>query len=194
MANIFKPAVIIMDKLRYPQKFSALFVITLIPLLLLSYNMINDVNNEIDFIKDEIIGVQYLQASRLPMQHIQQHRGMTAAYLNGATQFKDRIMTTRQRVDQYLEQLQKLEDEFGEKLALTGSTRKLEKKWSNIKANSFQGHDSKSSLIFKERIKLLNKSNKWIVSYTMQNFTENIDYPGTEVKLIFTKNDNSNIN
>ncbi len=63
-----------------------------------------------------------------------------------------------------------------------------------IKANSFQGHDSKSSLIFKERIKLLNKSNKWIVSYTMQNFTENIDYPGTEVKLIFTKNDNSNIN
>ncbi|MGB1040788.1 MAG: sensor histidine kinase [Flavobacteriales bacterium] len=63
-----------------------------------------------------------------------------------------------------------------------------------IKENSIQGHDSKSTVIFKERIALLNKSSNWKVDYNINNLSENIEFPGTEVTLIFTQHDNSNTN
>jgi methyl-accepting chemotaxis protein len=70
------------------------------------------------------------------MQHIQQHRGMTAAYLNGATQFKPRIMSKRQDVDKFFAQLQDTESRLGNALNTQGTTRKLVEQWERIKADS----------------------------------------------------------
>ena len=136
MTSLFTPAMVIMGKMKYPVKFALIFVIVLLPLLFLSYSMINILQEEINFLESEKIGVKYLQAARLPMQHIQQHRGMTVAYLNGATQFKSRIMSKRQDVDKYLSQLQAAEKEFGSALKLNGTTNQLIQKWQSIKANS----------------------------------------------------------
>lgn len=136
MKAFFLPAMIVMGKMRYPVKFGFIFGVVLIPIIVLTYSMVHVVAEEINFIESEELGVKYLQAVRLPMQHIQQHRGMTAAYLNGATQFKSRIMSKRQDVDRYFAQLQKVENELGDALKLKGSTSQLIQQWQNIKANS----------------------------------------------------------
>lgn len=136
MKAFFAPAKIIMGKMRFPIKFTSIFIIVLIPLLFLTYNMVNIVAEEINFLENESKGVTYLQAARMPMQYIQQHRGMTAAYLNGASEFKSRIMSKRQDVDKFFAQLQKTETELGEALKTTGSTSNLMRQWKNIKANS----------------------------------------------------------
>ena len=138
MKALLIPAILIMGKLKYPVKFAVLFIIILIPLLFLSYNMVQLLTEEIDFIKNEKKGVEYLQAIRLPMQHIQHHRGMTAAYLGGATQFESRIMNKRPTIDKYLADLQKTEDKLGNELKVTGSTQQLIQKWNDIKNNSLQ--------------------------------------------------------
>ena len=52
-----------------------------------------------------------------------------------------------------------------------------------IQQQSFKKHHSKSSDVFKERIKLLNQSKHWHINYQI------IDNNGTEVHLTFTKND-----
>lgn len=122
--------------MRFPIKFSTIFIIVFIPLLILSYNMVSLLSNNITFLGNEINGTTYLQAVRMPMQHIQQHRGMTAAYLNGATEFKDRIMAKRLDVDKYLAELQRTEDKLGASLKTKGSTSKLIQQWESIKANS----------------------------------------------------------
>jgi methyl-accepting chemotaxis protein len=136
MKSLFTPAMLIMGKMRFPMKFGAIFVIVLIPLVILSYNMVHLLTEDIEFLENESIGVEYLQAARLPMQHIQQHRGMTAAFLNGATQFRPRIMSKRSDVDKYLAQLQATEDRLGEALKVKGTTSKLVQQWESIKANS----------------------------------------------------------
>ena len=136
MKSLLKPAMILMGKLKFPAKFGLILVITLIPLVYLSYSMIHILAEEIDFLESEKIGVQYLQAARLPVQHIQAHRGMTAAYLNGATQFKSRIMRKRDEVDKYLAQLQSTENTHGAALKLNGTTSTLVQQWQSIKANS----------------------------------------------------------
>jgi methyl-accepting chemotaxis protein len=136
MKSLFKPSMILMGKMKYPIKFGLIFTVVLIPLVLLSYNMIHLITEEITFLESEKLGVKYVQAARLPMQYIQQHRGMTAAYVNGATEFKSRIISKRQDVDKYLAQLQKLENELGDTLKLTGTTNQLIQQWQSIKANS----------------------------------------------------------
>ncbi|MGD8812533.1 MAG: methyl-accepting chemotaxis protein [Thioalkalispiraceae bacterium] len=125
-----------MGKMRFPIKFATIFLIVLIPLLILSYNMVSLLGDDIEFLENESRGVEYLQAARLPMQHIQQHRGMTAAYLNGATQFKPRIMSKRQDVDKFFAQLQDTESRLGNALNTQGTTRKLVEQWERIKADS----------------------------------------------------------
>lgn len=138
MKNLFKPATIFMGKIKFPVKFGLIFIIIMLPLSFLSYNMIKILSEEIDFLEKEVKGVTYLHALRLPMQHIQEYRGMTAAYLNGATQFKDRIMNKRLEVDKYFSQLKKMDDELGEELKTKGSSSNLINLWKSIKTNSMQ--------------------------------------------------------
>lgn len=136
MKALLKPITALMGKLRFPIKFGLIFIVILIPLIVLSYNMINILSDEINFLENENIGIKYLQATRLPIQHIQQHRGMTAAYLNGASEFKSRIMSKRQDVDKYLTQLQNTEQQLGDTLKLKGTTQSLVQQWNNIKSDS----------------------------------------------------------
>ena len=136
MKAFFALGMMIMGKMRFPVKFGMIFAIVLVPLVYLSYNMIHILTEEINFLENEDKGVTYLQSARMPMQHIQQHRGMTAAYLNGASEFKPRIMSKRQDVDKYFAQLQQTEKELGEALKTQGSTGKLIRQWETIKANS----------------------------------------------------------
>ena len=136
MKAFFTLSMMIMGKMRFPVKFGMIFAMVLIPLVYLSYNMVHLLTEEINFLENEEKGVTYLQSVRMPMQYIQQHRGMTAAYLNGASEFKSRIMSKRQDVDKYLAQLQQTENELGEALKTQGSTGKLVRQWETIKANS----------------------------------------------------------
>ena len=136
MKAFFALSTLIMGKMRFTQKFTAIFIIILAPLIYLSYNMVHILTEEINFLENETKGVTYLQAARMPLQHIQQHRGMTAAYLNGASNFKDRIISKRQDVNKFFAQLQQTENELGEALKTKGSTSKLVKQWESIKANS----------------------------------------------------------
>ena len=136
MKAFFALSMMVMGKMRFPAKFITIITIVLVPLIYLSYTMVNMLTEDISFLENEVKGVTYLQAARMPLQHIQQHRGMTAAYLNGASEFKSRIMSKRQDVDKFLAQLQQTENELGETLKTQGSTGKLVRQWESIKVNS----------------------------------------------------------
>lgn len=136
MKALFMPSIMIMGKMKFPVKFGSIFAMVLIPLVVLSYNMIHTVAEEVTFLEGEVLGIKYLQTTRLPLQHIQQHRGMTAAFLNGASEFKPRILNKRQDIDKFLNQLLQAENELGNALNLKGTTAPLIQQWQAIKANS----------------------------------------------------------
>ncbi len=152
MKSFFTPAMIIMGKMKYPVKFGLIFGIVLIPLIVLSYNVIHIITEEINFVEKEELGIKYIQAARLPMQYIQQHRGMTAAYLNGSSEFKSRIISKRQEVDKYFIQLQNADNELGDTLKLKGSTSRLIEQWQSIKSNSM---NQKTAVAIKHHSKLV---------------------------------------
>jgi len=136
MNLILKPATTLMDRVRYPVKFGIIFLIVLIPLVMLSLKLITSISEDIEFLKNENTGLTYIKMIRQPVEHIQQHRGMIAAYLNGATEFRGRIFDKQNVVDTKLAQLKKIDDELGPQLGTTGVMGNLMRQWHNIKSSS----------------------------------------------------------
>jgi len=136
MKNIFNPAMFVLNQMRYPMKFGIIFMIVLVPLISLGYSMVSIVNEEVNFIQNERNGLSYIKVIRQPIEHMQQHRGMTAAYLNGASEFKSRIMSKRQDVDKHLRALEAIDREKGAELGTGGTVANAVQQWENIKANS----------------------------------------------------------
>ncbi len=136
MRNFFLPAVYLMERLRYPLKFSVIFLVVFIPLLLSSLYLIAAVNDDIRFLENERSGLAYISALRQPIEHIQQHRGMTSAFLNGAGDFRDRILAKRPVIDKHLAALQKIDKKQGAAFGVAGRVAALQQQWRAIKADS----------------------------------------------------------
>ena len=138
MKTLFSPAMFIMNRFAYPVKFGLIFLIVMVPLLLLSINLIASINAEIAFLQHERQGLSYIKTVRQPIEAIQQHRGMTAAYLNGATEFHSRIMSKRQEVDKRMAQLADIDKQLGKDLGTGSTMQELRRAWDEIKSNSLQ--------------------------------------------------------
>ena len=136
MNMFFMPAAAMMDRLRYPAKFGIIFALVLVPLLFLSLNFLASIREEVGFIENERMGLAYINAVRQPIEYIQQHRGMTAAYLNGAEEFKGRIMEKRAVVDKKLAELRSVDADLGGRLGVAGRVDALVRRWEEIKAES----------------------------------------------------------
>jgi methyl-accepting chemotaxis protein len=138
MKALFAPASLLMDRLRYPVKFGLIFAIVLLPLIVLSSLLIGNINEEMRFLENEHQGLEYIKVVRLPIEHIQQHRGMTAAYLNGDTSFHDRILAKRKDVDKYLAEVAKVDEALGGAMQTGNTVAELQQQWNDIKANSLK--------------------------------------------------------
>ncbi len=137
MYQLFFPAMSLMDRLRYPAKFSLLFVIVLIPLMFMSTTIIRQYHSEVQHLESERKGLAYVKILRFPVEHVQQHRGMTSAYKNGAEQFKERIFSKRQQIDGFLNELKQIDADFSANFQTQGQVEKLISQWESIKAHSF---------------------------------------------------------
>ncbi len=137
MNELFSPAMILMDRLRFPAKFTVLSIIVLVPLMIMSIVIIKQFQSEVRHLENERKGLAYVKFLRLPVEHIQQHRGMTSAYKNGAEQFKNRIFSKRQDIDGYFSDLIKIDRELSGDLHTQGLVGNLASQWESIKAHSF---------------------------------------------------------
>ncbi len=136
MKSLLIPAMLLMNRLKYPVKFSFIFAIILVPLVVLSAIVIGNINNKIATLKDKRQGLVYLEVLRHPVEQLQQHRGMTAAYLNGASHFESRIMAKRQDVDKSMADLVAVDQSLGDAMQTQGVISNLQGQWQNIKADS----------------------------------------------------------
>ena len=138
MERLFKPAVALMDRFRFSAKFGLIFILIFIPLLVLSYMLIANVSSEVHFYEHERNGLTYIKNVRPLIAEIQQHRGMTAAYLNGDTSFQSRIMQKRKNADDALGLLSSADKELGALLSTGGMVDNIRGQWDNIKNKSLQ--------------------------------------------------------
>lgn len=136
MDMIFRPAIWLMNRLRFPTKFGLIFAVVLLPLALLSVITLGNLNESIRFVENERQGLTYIAAVRQPIEYMQQHRGIMAAFLSGDTAAGDRAQEIRREVDRTLGQLASLDDQFGDALETEGRLFEIQQAWDAIKADA----------------------------------------------------------
>lgn len=136
MNTVLAPAVRLMEGLRYPFKFGLIFLLIFLCLLGLSAFVVGELKNKINSWENEGRGLAYINALRPPIEHIQQHRGMTHSYLNGDQGFHDRILQKRDEVEKHLEALQRIDQREGAALKTADRLQTLQQQWRRIKSES----------------------------------------------------------
>ena len=121
----FAPAIALMGRLSYTRKFVLLYLMAMIAIAVVGYNLAVSLNQIIQPSRRELQGIVLLKPIFQAVQLIQQHRGLSAAHLNGHSAMHDRLAAKENEVTE----------------AINAAERKLpadlasSENWRSIKAN-----------------------------------------------------------
>ncbi|GAB4295465.1 MAG: methyl-accepting chemotaxis protein [Thiohalomonadaceae bacterium] len=133
MDMVFKPGIGLLNRLRYPHKFLLIGLIFLAPLVVMGYFLIDEVNQRIRFMEQERLGIEYIAQLRKPIADIQQHRGMSAAFLNGDASFRERMAQRQAAIDAHFATLRSVDSRLGRALKSGDKLAMLERQWNTLK-------------------------------------------------------------
>ncbi len=138
LAGILRPAERIMGRLRYAQKFTLVFILFMVPLVVSSYMLVKEIGSGIDMMKDEHSGVLYISALRHLLEHVPQHRGMMYAYLKGDTSFKQKAIDKENQVEADFTALEQQEQKWGGVLETGLKFAALKQHWQQLRSRGMQ--------------------------------------------------------
>lgn len=135
---IFRPAAAFTGRLSYQTKFLVLLLIFAIPIGLLTSVLFKQLYHDIAITQKEREGIVYMQAVRPLLEHMPQHRGMTNAFLNGRTEFREKILVKRQQIDAFFAALAEVDAGVGQQFGATEKLASIRQAWESIKSVSFE--------------------------------------------------------
>src|SRR3954470_4835006 len=83
MSQVLSPAIALMNRLRYPQKFLLISLLFIAPLALVLALLIAEVNTKADFAQKEVAGTEYLRGVRRLLEDALHEQAIVHAYKNG---------------------------------------------------------------------------------------------------------------
>jgi twitching motility protein PilJ len=134
---VLAPAIALMNRLGYAQKFALIGLLLLTPLAVVSYLQISLATERVDFNQKESYGVAYITPLREMLRQVQHHRLYSSAVLAGQPRFEERLGQTRVKVDQAVVEVDTQEAIYGERLQTTKPWTAAKKSWNELKAQRF---------------------------------------------------------
>jgi len=119
MWKLFVPGIQVMNRLTYPKKFLLIGLCFFLPLCIILYQLIDEIDKKVEFTKLELIGIHYNNATKKLVDDMQQHRGMSSVYLSGDSSFKSKLVDKEQQITQDLNELTVLDQTNGMQLGTT---------------------------------------------------------------------------
>jgi methyl-accepting chemotaxis protein len=144
MKKLFKPAMSLMNRLKYPKKFAVIFLIFLIPITSLLTLETKQLNEDVNMSNKQRNGLQYSVAIRTLVQQVQQHRGLAAIYLGGKVETKDNVDKKQLDIQSAIEKVDELDSKYGKDLSTTASWNSLKSEWASLQKEVFNIPQSES--------------------------------------------------
>ncbi len=150
MNALFAPAIALMNRLKYPAKFSLIGLLLLLPLAFALNQYLNQINKDIDFAHKEQVGLEYNEPVLRILQNIQQHAALVTIFLSGQTDYQDEIDAKQAEIDLDIQAIDKVDARLGKTLGATEHWKEVKDSWSRLKVNfydlsperSIDGHDT----------------------------------------------------
>src|SRR5262245_2346430 len=119
MKRLFKPAVTLMSRLKYPQKFALISLLFAIPLALVMTLFILQINSKINFAQKELYGNVYLRSLRQLLEDTLQSKLAAHDYLEGEVPDQNQLAPLQAKIDQDMAELAAVDRQLG-RLLQTG--------------------------------------------------------------------------
>jgi len=130
-------AISIMNKLSYPKKMILISVVFMVPVILLISLLLSQLAIGISTAEKEMRGLEYIKTVRQLYQHMPQHRGMTNAYLNGAKEFRSKIMAKRKAIVADIAAIDAINDRFGSEFNTNALWAEIKQTWLQLEPRVF---------------------------------------------------------
>ncbi|MBI2754683.1 MAG: hypothetical protein HYX46_14410 [Betaproteobacteria bacterium] len=114
LGAVLAPARTLMDRLSYPRKFALISVLFALPLAVVMYLLVSEINDRIDFARKEILGDRYLRPLRTLQEHAGQSRMLARAYAKGEVVLRPDLIRAQAAIDDDFSLLEGVEQELGE--------------------------------------------------------------------------------
>ncbi len=137
MRRLFNPAVSLMNRLQFSQKFLLVGLFCLVPLAITLYLLVGEINHQIDFAQRERIGLEYNSAVKQLIDDTQQHRGMSSAFLNGDPLFKEKLLAKEDQINKDIQAIEAMDQKSNPTLKVAEPWHAATKKWLALKNDLF---------------------------------------------------------
>jgi serine phosphatase RsbU (regulator of sigma subunit) len=152
--KIFIPAILMLNRLKYPQKFLLISCVFILPISLLMYLLITEIQSRSDFAKKEIYGNTYLRPLRELREDILQIRLLTNDCLNQNNNL-NKINNLTSKIDNKFNYLVKLDKELTAILHTENKFKLTKDNWYNLQKTKSQ--ENCNSILQDEKYNLLLK-------------------------------------
>src|SRR5688500_2600750 len=99
MQQLLHPAIGLMNRLRYPQKFLLISLLFILPLALVMGLLIQEVNTKAEFSQKEHYGAVYLRAVRPLFEHALHEQALARAYLSDNSILASEFQRAQAQID-----------------------------------------------------------------------------------------------
>jgi len=132
---LFNPAVSLMKKLKYPQKFALISCSILALVAGIIYLFMSNLQPQIDFNSKENLGVEYITPVKDLLSDVQQHRYMTDIYLKGDKSVKSQINQIEEKTQNIITKINEIDAKLNSILVVEKKFESIKEKWANIDNN-----------------------------------------------------------
>ena len=150
----FRPVTLVLDKLRFPGKFSLIFLLILIPAIAVTVNSFINMSIKTGTIEKQHLGIEYLTKTQPLLKFIPQHRGLSQGFLKGKPELKGKLEGLQQKINTAMQELEVFDRTFTESLAITSPMGNIFSEWKDIQSKAFNYKPAQS---FKEHTALITR-------------------------------------
>lgn len=133
MEYVLSPGIALISRLKYAWKFGLISLIFMLPIVLLAYFFITEINDGIRFSEKEQHGLAYLTPLKEVLSDMQQHRGMAAAMLNGDASFAAKLEAKQKHLQEQMARVDAEDAEHGEEFGSAAQWKAIKGDWEALR-------------------------------------------------------------
>jgi diguanylate cyclase (GGDEF)-like protein/PAS domain S-box-containing protein len=136
MKNFFKPAISLLNNLKYPIKFMVIGTLLVIPFIMIFYLLITNIYDETQSAKKQRVGIQYIYHFANLLEELEHHRGLESIYYStGNKPFFEMLKTKQSKIDTHIDAIATYDHQQTNSLESVPEWNDLLDKWQWIKEN-----------------------------------------------------------
>ncbi|HUW38429.1 MAG TPA: methyl-accepting chemotaxis protein [Rhodocyclaceae bacterium] len=133
--SLFAPAVALMNRLRYPVKFSLIGLLALIAIAVQLGAQALKLTGQAGLARNELVATELLRPLAKVVQLTQQHRDLSVSVLRGNAAMKDALSANQTELDAAVAAVSKVETKLDPVLHAEAAWQKLKKRWEALRSD-----------------------------------------------------------